>query len=411
MRALAALIAFFAVPLCAADLAVNVSGATGPDFANKLDDTDVEVARFALQAGGGDVDVDAVTIHFTNAAAANEAFTAVQLFYDADGNGTFDGSEQVGTAQVPNGTDDFVTFTDTFTAVSGVIRELQLRVDIGNDAAAYGEAFQFIIDGASSITLASGTDTISGGLPATSNTIEIRHSVNELVPGTGNPSAPRNVALGRTNVGALHFIVSSLNATPPGQLQGIDLDEITISVTLGNAAQTDIVTRLALWQDDGDSAFEPGNGEVLIQERTPADGAKWAVSGSVISVTFDGSAVQLLSDIPAGGAKALWVGVDFGDAPESVCEISVNRDGITGALGPAADHVTDTPNSISGNVINVIDPPEPPPPSEAQGEGGCTTVESRGWWFGLLLLFLVAIVFARCRVKTGFPEANRESTG
>ncbi len=400
MRALlAAILAFLAVPALAADLAVNLSGQSGGAFSTRLQSNDVQVARFVLQASGGDVTVDAITLHLSNFAMADDALTGVRLFYDADGNNVFDPSEELDVAQAPNGTDDFLTFTHTFTALSGQIRELQVRATVGNNPAAYGQSFQFRIDSAASIALANGADTISGTLPAQSQAVTIRHSENRVQPGTGNPLEPRQTYFGRTNVAALHFLVESLNPAPPGQLSGIDLAAVTISVTMGTNEQTDAVTRLALWQDDGDGSFEPGSGEVLIQERTPADAGKWGINGSVITVVFDGTAIQALQDIAAGQVRAFWVGIDFsGNGPAGVCEVSVNSSGIQGALGPAADHFIANPPLVSGNVLTLSDRPPTPKSREAQGEGGCSAtggVVRLGWL--ILLAAVIPVSFARVR--------------
>jgi len=397
MRAVfAAVLAILALPLSAATLAFNLSGTTGPDFGNQLNDTDVEVARYVVQPTGGNVSIDSITIHISNFALADNAFTRLRLFFDADGNGTFDPTEELDEAStiVPNGATDDVTFNETFVAPSGLIRTLQLRVNIGVDTSVYGEAFNFSIDPQADIVLTSGGDSISSTTVATSNDITIRHSENQLVAGTGNPTAPRSAPLNTGNFPALHFIVSSLTPTGPGQLQGIDLAEITISVTCANAAQTATVTRLALWQDDGDAVFEPSAGEVLIVQRTPADAGKWIVAGSVISVTFDGTPVQNLSDIASGGARTFWVGIDFGSGPDATCEVSVTRTQVLGALGAAADFFVTTPNFISGDIINVSTPPEPPKPAEPEGEGGCS---SNGQPGGLLLVIVLALVALTAR--------------
>jgi hypothetical protein len=399
MRVLPALIVLLACPLAAADLSVNLSGQSGPAFATQLQSSDVQVARFVLQASGGDVTVDAIAIHFSNAANADEAFTGIRLFFDADGNGIFDTSEELDASQAPNGTDDFVTFTETFTAVSGQIRELQLRATISNNSAAYGQAFQFRIDAAASFSLANGGDAVTGSLPAQANAVTIRHSENRIQPGTGNPTAPRDTFFGRTNVAALHFLVESLTATPPGQLAGIDLAAFTISVTMGTNAQTAAVTRLTLWQDDGDAAFEPGNGEVMILERDPADVGKWGIAGSVISVVFDGSEIQLLQDIPAGQARAFWIGIDFADdGPAAVCEVSLNSGGVLGALGVSADFLIANPAVVSGNVLNLEETPPKPKSTEAKGEGGCSTGAGGGL---LALLAFVAVIGSRFRTRKG----------
>jgi hypothetical protein len=400
MRALlAALLAILALPASAANLAVNLSGQSGPAFATQLQSTDVQVARFVLQASSGDVTVDAINLHFSNAANADEAFTGVRLFYDADGNNIFDTSEELDASHAPNGTDDFLTFTETFTAVSGQIRELQVRATVSANVAAYGQAFQFRIDGAGSIALANGADTISGTLPAQAGAITIRHSQNRLQPGTGNPTQPRETFFGRDNVAALHFLVESLSATAPGQLAGIDLSSFTISVTLATNAQTEAITRVSLWQDDGDAAFEPGSGEVLIQARNPADVGKWGIAGSVISVVFDGTPIQNLQDVAAGQVRAFWIGIDFADdGPEAVCEVSLNSGGVQGALGPAADFMIANPALVSGNVLTLTEKPPKPKSREAQGEGGCSAY---GWvQFNVPMLAVAAmLLFVRSRRK------------
>ena len=119
MRAvIAALFVLLALPVSAASLAFNLSGTTGPDFGNQLNDTDVEVARYVLQPTGGSVDIDSLTVHISNFGLADEAFTRVRAFFDADGNGTFDPSEELDATStiVPDGTTDDITFTETFTA-------------------------------------------------------------------------------------------------------------------------------------------------------------------------------------------------------------------------------------------------------------------------------------------------------
>lgn len=401
MRAvLAAFLAILALPLSAATLAFNLSGTTGPDFGNQLNDTDVEVARYVVQPSGGNVSIDSITIHISNFALADNAFTRLRLFFDADGNGTFDPTEELDETStiVPSGATDDVTFTETFSAPGGLIRTLQLRVNIGVDTSVYGEAFNFSIDPQADIVLSNGGDSVSSTTVATSNDITIRHSENQLVTGTGNPTAPRSAALGASNFPALHFIVASLTPTGPGQLQGIDLNSITISVTCANAAQTAAITRLALWQDDGDAVFEPSAGEVLILQRTPADAGKWVIAGSVISVTFDGTPVQNLSDIPSGGARTFWVGIDFGGGPDTTCEVSVTRTQVLGALGAAADFFVTTPNFISGDIINVATPPPPPKSSKPEGEGGCSTAEQPG------MLLLIALALALALIARNFTR-------
>ncbi len=396
MRVLPALLLMLACPLMAANVAVNLSGTSGPSFATQLQTGDVQVGRFVLQATGGDVTINSITIHFTNAANADEAFTSVRLFYDDDGNGIFATNEEVGTAQVPNGTDDFVTFTQTIVADDTQINELQVRVTVGNNVAAYGQAFRFRIDTAASLNLPN-PDTVSGSLPAQANTITIRHSENRLQPGTGNPTGPRTFYFGETNVNALHFLVDSMFPTAPGQLAGINLSAITISITLATALQTPAITRLTLWQDDGDSAFEPGSGEVLVLARTPADVGKWGISGSVISVVFDGTAVQNIADIPTGQARAFWIGLDFdSDGPSATCEISVNNTAVLGAEGAAADFFIGTPALISGNVITLQAKPPKEKSREAGGEGGCSThgTETQ-FWLGLVCFAAIWTVSRR----------------
>lgn len=397
MRAfLVVLVALAGLPLAANDLAFNLSGTTGPDFGNQLNDTEVEVARFVVQGSGGAVQVDAVTVHVSNFALADEAFTGVRLFYDANNNGSFEVSEQVGSDQVPSGVADDLTFTGSFTVPNGGIRTLQLRVDIGMNATAYGQAYDFSVDPQTDVVL---NDTINDQVTtmtvATSNSITIRHSENQLVPGTGNPSSPRTASHNSSNFPGLHFVISSLNPTAPGQLQGIDLSSITISITCAAAGETATITGLTLWQDDGDSAFEPSSGEVLIQSRTPADVSKWIISTNVINVTFDGTVIQNLADIPSGLTRTFWVGINFGGDPDATCEVLVSRTGILGALGADADFFVGTPNSVSGNVISVVTPPPAPKGAEPPGEGGCSSTDGTGRFWWLLAAAAVFVTIGR----------------
>ena len=129
----------------AADLGVNLSGLSPGPFSNRLNDADVEVARFVLHATGGDVTVGSVTISFGDPAAVQTSISALRVFYDADGNGTFTAGEQVGTDQTPDGVNGFLTFAGPFTALSTFQRDLQVRADITSNPAGYGVAFQFSI--------------------------------------------------------------------------------------------------------------------------------------------------------------------------------------------------------------------------------------------------------------------------
>jgi hypothetical protein len=406
MRVVLAALLLTAAPAFAADLTVNVSGNTSPDFANVLNDSDVEVARFVFQATGGDVVVDEVVLHVSNHLLADEAFTAVRVLFDEEPNGTFNpATEQVGTDQVPDGLGSALTFTGTFTVKSGMIHTLLVLVDVANNATVYGESFNFTVDPQADVTLADPvTDTIINSNVGVSNSITLRHSVNQLVPGTGNFTEPRQTTFGRTNFPALHFVIDSLVPVGPGQLQGIDLAAITISITCANAAQTDVPTRLRLWTDDGDSAFEPNAGEILIQERTPADVTKWIVAGSVISITFDGTPIQNLQDIPSGSARTFWISIDFGSGPDTTCEVSLTRTNVLGALGADADYFVTTPTAISGDVITVTDPPPKARSANPPGEGGCSTGDGSSWF---MLIGLLATLMATARVlRCKRPDAE-----
>lgn len=396
MRVVLAALLLLAAPAFAANLTVNVSGNTPPDFGNILNDTDVEVARFVFQATGGDVDISDVTLHVSNHTMAMAAFTNVRVFFDAEPNQTFSPGEKVGTDQTPTGTTDDLTFTGSFTVLDGNIHTLLVVVDIANNLTIYGEAYDFTIDPQADVTLTNpGTDTITNSNVGTSNQITIRHSENQLVQGTGNPGAPRTTTFGKGNYPALHFIISSLTPTGPGQLSGIDLAAITISITCATGAQTALPTRLRLWTDDGDSSFEPGSGEILIQERVPADITKWIIAGTVISVTFDGTPIQNLQDIASGTTRAFWVSIDFGGSPETTCEVSLTRTNVLGALGTDADFFVTVPTAISGDVITVTEAPPPKKSKSPQGEGGCSTGTHGESWLVLVLLALMATFAVR----------------
>ncbi|MBX3458673.1 MAG: hypothetical protein KF696_01765 [Planctomycetes bacterium] len=404
MRLLIVLAFLISCPLAAASLSVNLSGTNGPSYATQLGSTNMQVARFVAQASGGDVLCNALTVHFDNAANAAIVFSGVRVFFDADHNGIFDATEELATSQAPNGTDNFLTFTEAFTALQGQFHEVQVLVTVTANAAAYGEAFRFRIDAAASIDLDDPlTDSVTGTFPVQANTVTIRHSENRLQPGTGNPTSPRTVSFGATNVAALHFIVESLNPTPPGQLSGIQLATISASVTLPSSLDTAAVTRLALWQDDGDSAFEPGSGEVLIQARTPSDVAAWSVAGSVITVTFDAGTVPA---IPTGQVRAFWISINFNSSgPQTSCEVTVSRTGVLSALGAAADFFIATPPLVSSNVISLRPKPPKPKSKEAQGEGGCSTIGAPGRFWAICVLVGCFGLIVRNRRR---PDSTRK---
>lgn len=400
MRLLTILALMLACPLGAASVSVNLSGSNGASFATQLGSTNVQVARFVLQATGGDVLCDGLTIHFDNAANANVAFSGVRVFFDSEPNGIFDTTEELASSQAPNGTDNFLTFTEAFTVLAGQLHDVQVLVTVTAATASYGEVFRFRIDAAASVDLNDDiNDSVTGTFPVQANTITIRHSENRLQPGTGNPTAPRETNFGAQNVRGVHVIIESLNPTPPGQLAGIQLATLAASVTLPSALETAAVTRLRLWQDDGDSAFEPGGGEVLIQARTPADIAAWSVAGSVITVTFDVSTVPA---IPTGQVRAFWISIDFSeDGPETSCEVAVNRTGVISALGADADFFIATPALVSSNVITLVPKPPKPKSNEAEGEGGCTTIVGQGQFWAILVLLAGGFLFVRNKGRTG----------
>ena len=402
-----------ATPLMAADLAVAVSSNQGPDFANKTNDVDVEVARFRLSATGGAVSVDDLTITFSNETMADDAFSQLRLFYDADGNGTFAANEELSTGQTPNGAANTLTFTEVFSAPDTSTNDLQLRADINNTSTFYGQAFTFSINLGTDVTLTNGgSDTVSGTFPVTSNTLTIRHSQNQLVPGTGNPTAPRTVGHNTANNAALHFIVDCLTASTNGELVGIDLDSITISLTLGATGEDAGIAAVKLYTDDGDGLFEPGSGEAEIQRRTSLDTAKWVVSSTVISVTFDGSAIANLVDLVSGQNRVFWVGIDFTGGIDVTVEASVNRTGVLGALVADADYFVTSPANINGNVVNARDTGSSGGGSgntnaEPSGEGGC--VASNSPTPALLIAFLAVLCVIFLGVKPPRSRAKPRS--
>ncbi|MBZ0136556.1 MAG: hypothetical protein K8I27_09305 [Planctomycetes bacterium] len=407
MRVVLAALLLIAAPAFAANLTVNVSGNTPPDFSNQLSDTGVEVARFVFQATGGDVDISAVTLHVSNHLLADEAFTNVRVFFDSEPNQTFSPGEQVDTDKTPDGVTDALTFAGSFTVLNGNIHTLLVLVDIANNATVYGQAYDWTMDPQSDVTLANvPPDVITNSNIGVSNSITLRHSENQLVPGTGNPGAPRETSFGASNVAALHFAIDSLNAIGPGQLSGIDLASITISITCATSIQTALPTRLRLWTDDGDSSFEPGSGEIMIQERVPADLTKWIIAGTVISATFDGTAIQNLQDIAAGTVRTFWVSIDFGSGPETTCEVSLTRTNVLGALGTAADYFVTNPTAISGDVLTVTDPPKKKPSKSPEGEGGCST----GTHTSYLLILLALTGLARIAMASACKRGAVKST-
>lgn len=391
-----------ATPLMAADLAVDVSVNQASDFANKTNDVDVEVARFTLSATGGAISVGELSITISNETMADDAFSQLRLFYDADGNGTFATNEELTSGQTPDGTSSILTFADAFSVANMSTNDLQLRADINNTSTFYGQAFTFSIDVNTDVSLTnSGSDAVLGTFPVNSSTLTIRHSENQLVQGTGNPTAPRTVGHNSADNAALHFIVDSLTAATNGQLVGIDLDSLTISLILGSTSEAAGIAALTLYTDDGDGLFEPGAGEAEIQRRTVLDGAKWVVSGTVISVTFDGSAIANLVDLVSGQNSVFWVGIDFTGSMDVTVEASVNRTSVLGALGADADYFLPSPANINGNVINVRNTGGggigSNADSDPSGEGGCISSSSPTNIYLFSFLAVLSVMLIGCK--------------
>lgn len=380
--------------LAAATLNVTLSGASPANFENRLSDTSIEVTRFVLTSTGASVDCSAVTITFTNPTTADEAFTAVRVFYDANGNSSFEAGEEIGVGQAPNGVAATLLFTGAF-SVPTSSRLMQVIVNTGANVASYGDGFRFSIAAAGDITLVNpGTDSVTGAFPVQGNTITIRNSMSNLLAGTGNPASPRTVARGSTNVAGAHFRLDCLAAVIPGELVGLDLSSITVSLNLGAPADANVIASVSLFGDDFDAAFEPNTQDPLIQTRTSADVAKWAVAGSTLTVIFDGAPVTALTSINSGSVRAFWIGVSFNSTADAVVEVLVNRTGILGAEGASGDFLTTAITSISGNVITVSgsgggggDGGQGNRPSE---EGGCVVSPTGSWAPGMLLCMLAA---------------------
>lgn len=387
--------------LGAATLNVTLSGASPANFENRLSDTSVEVTRFVLTSTGAAVDCSAVTITFTNPTTADEAFTAVRVFYDANGNSSFEAGEEIGTSQAPNGAAATLAFTGAF-SVPTSSRLMQVVVNTGANVASYGDAFRFSIAAAADITLVNpGTDSVTGAFPVQGNTLTIRNSVTNLLAGTGNPASPRTVARGSSNVAGAHFRLDCLAAVIPGELVGLDLSSITVNLNLGAPADANVIASVSLFGDDFDAAFEPNTQDPLIQARTSADVAKWTVAGSTLTVIFDGAAITALTSINSGTVRAFWIGVSFNSTADAIVEVLVNRTGILGSEGAAGDFLTTAITSVSGNVITVsgsgggggggsgIS-------NSAREEGGCSAQNGAG--LALAMFALLAGLAVRRRI-------------
>ncbi|CAG0988565.1 hypothetical protein PLCT2_02335 [Planctomycetaceae bacterium] len=381
--------------LGAATMNVTLSGASPANFENRLSDTSVEVTRFVLTSTGAAVDCSAVTITFTNPTTADEAFTAVRVFYDANGNSSFEAGEEIGVGQAPNGAAATLSFTGAFTVPTSS-RLMQVIVNTGANVASYGSDYRFSIAAAADITLVNpGTDSVTGAFPVQGNTLTIRNSVTNLLAGTGNPAGPRTVVRGSQDVAGAHFRLDCIAAAIPGELVGLDLSSITVSLNLGSAADASVITSVSLFGDDFDAAFEPSGQDPLIQSRTSADIAKWTVAGSTLTVIFDGAPLTALTSINSGTVRAFWIGVSFNSTANAVVEVLVNRTGIIGAEGANGDFMTTAITSVSGNVITVSGSGggggdgQGNRPSE---EGGCTATPTGVAMPWILLVLLAAAI-------------------
>jgi MYXO-CTERM domain-containing protein len=233
------------------------------------------------------------------------------------------------------------------------------------------------------------------------NTITIRNSVTNLLAGTGNPSGPRTVGRGSSNVAGAHLRLDCIAAAIPGELIGLDLSSITVNLNLGAPADASVIASVGLFGDDFDSAFEPGSQDPLILARTSADVAKWTLAGSTLTVVFDGATVTALTSINSGTVRAFWIGVSFNSTADAIVEVIVNRTGILGSEGAAGDFLTTAISSVTGNVITVSG-------SGGGGgggggihngtreEGGCSANPSGG--MAVLLLVLLAGLAVQRRI-------------
>ncbi len=390
--------------LGAATLNVTLSGASPANFENRLSDTSVEVTRFVMTSTGASVDCSAVTLTFTNPTTADEAFTAVRVFYDANGNSSFEAGEEIGVGQAPNGAAATLLFTGAFT-VPTTSRLMQVIVNTGANVASYGGAYRFSIAAAADISLVNpGTDSVTGSFPVQGNTLTIRNSVTNLLQGTGNPASPRTVARGSTNVAGAHIRLDCIAAVIPGELVGLDLSSLTVNLNLGSAADANVITSVGLFGDDFDAAFEPSGADPLIQSRTSADVAKWTVAGSTLTVIFDGALITALTSINSGTVRAFWIGVSFNSTADAIVEVIVNRTGILGSEGAGGDFLATAITSVSGNVITVsgsggggggggIS-------NSAREEGGCVASPTGGLWPVAALIAILALSLRIRRERT-----------
>ena len=399
------LVALGAGSVAAATVNVTLSGASPANFENRLSDTGVEVARFVLTGSGGSVVCTGVTITFTNPTGADEAFTAVRLFYDANGNNTFEAGEELGTpgGVAPNGSAATISFNTGFTVPVGS-RLLQVTVNTGSNPAAYGQGFRFSIAAGADVALSSpGTDNVTGTFPVQGNTVTVRNSVTNLLAGTGNPAALRTVPRGTQNAAGLHFRLDCLAAITPGELVGLKLQTLTVNLNLGSAAHATVISAVSLFNDAFDALFEPNTQDILVQTRTSADVAQWQLSGAVLSVTFDGAAIAALSQVNSGAVRAFWVGVSFNTSADAQLEVILNRTGILGTAGGEGDFISTAIASVSGNVITVTGSGGGGGGSKSNGvgeEGGCAVSEVGALpWLMALLALLTLILQTRVKAQ------------
>lgn len=388
-----------ATPAAAATLTVTVSPEAPPAFANRLLDTNVPVADFTLAAAGGDVTLTAVTITVSNATNAGVAFTSMRVFFDINGDGVFDAGDEIDTFQNPAGSSTF-TFTENFTVLSGLARRLQVQVDIGNIPAVYGETFIFSLASSGDLTRQNGGDSIAGTFPVAGNAVLLRNSITEIGAGSGNPTSGRNVAVGTTNAPALHFKLDSKAGVGPGELVGLKLESLEVTVNLGAASHADVLDSVELYSDNGNTAFEPGSGDNLILRRTPAETTKWQVSGTVLTVTFDGAEIAALPTITTGTTRSFWIAYDLANSGSGQLECQVKGIGVIGTEGDDGDFIMAAPAAVSGGTIFVVtvSTPSDLKKDEEYKEGGCAVGAAIPPL--VLLVLLPVLALRRRRAKT-----------
>jgi len=118
-------------------------------------------------------------------------------------------------------------------------------------------------------------------------------------------NAAANPAAGTTGVGQSNVLIKAFTVTDSGNAAGSNIDVVSIdetgSATFGSASTTD-VSKVSLWRDNGDGAFNAASDTLLGEDTTPAVTSTIGTPNVVLTNIADGATVTFFITVDVRGA-------------------------------------------------------------------------------------------------------------